>query len=116
MHPRGKPLAAARAVGSGILLASLLVEFHPELRGPLEDVKELAERQEEQRGDHRDCMQNRQKAIRRAAQPLLRNSERQPRHRNGEQHDDRQEIHAELLQRARALVGHSTPQRKRDPG
>ena len=108
------PQRAQCAPGSSS--AGLLVELDAELRGPLEDVEELAERQEEQRGDHRDGVQNRQEAVRRTAQPFLRNRQRQAGHRNREQHDDRQEIHAELLQRAGALVRHAAPQRERDAG
>ena len=93
-----------------------LVELHAELGGPLEDVEELPERKIEQRGDHRDGVQDRQKAVEVAAQPFLRNRERQPGHRNREQQDDRQEIQRELLHGLRAPVAQAPPQRKRDAG
>src|SRR5215218_10404749 len=48
VHPRGEPLAAARAERPRPLFPGLLIELHAELRRPLEDVKKLSKRQEEQ--------------------------------------------------------------------
>ena len=87
VHARGEALAAARADGAASSVAGVLVQLHAELRRPLEDVEELAERQIEQRGDHRDRVQDGQEAVGRPAQPLLRDRQRQAGDRDGEQQD-----------------------------
>src|SRR5215469_15761641 len=77
MHFRSEALAATGADGTWILIAGLLVQLDAELRGPLKDVKEFAERKKQESGDDRDRVQNRQEAIGFAAQPFLRNRQRE---------------------------------------
>ena len=114
VHSARRTARRSARSGAGVFEPGLLVEFDAELGRPLEDVEELAERQEQQRGDHRDRVQNRQEAVRRTAQPFLRYGQRQAGDGNREEQDDRQEVHAELLQRAGALVRHPAPERERD--
>ena len=54
------------------------------------------------------------KSVETAAQPRLRNGQRQAGDRNREEQDQGEEIHRERLHRACALVAHAAPQRKRD--
>jgi len=54
VHARRERFAASRAAGRLARRAGLAIEGDAELRGPLEDVEELAKRQVEQREDHRD--------------------------------------------------------------
>ena len=63
VHPRSEALAAARHSAGSPVFACRLVELHAELRGTLENVKELPERQIEQRGNHGDGVQDREKAV-----------------------------------------------------
>src|SRR5689334_1114978 len=57
----------------------VLIQLDAELRRALEDVKELAEWQEQQRRDHRDGVEDGEKRKERAAQPGDRDGERQAR-------------------------------------
>ena len=59
----GEAFAAPRHIAPRIALPGFLIELHAQLRGPLEDVKELAERQKEQRGDDGDGVQDREEAV-----------------------------------------------------
>src|SRR5690606_5253190 len=53
VHARRERMAAAAAVRRLLRAPAILVEGDPELRRPLEDVEELAERQPEEGADHR---------------------------------------------------------------
>ena len=76
VHFGSKALAAAPAWSAFPRVPSFLVQFHTQLRGTLENMKELAERQIEQSGNNGDRMKNCQETVCRAAQPLLRDCER----------------------------------------
>src|SRR6185369_4936079 len=114
VHAGGVSLAAADAVCTIIVDACLLVEFDAELGGALEDVKELSKGEEQQGSDHGDGVQDSEKAVSGAAQPFLRDGEHQAGDGDGEQQDDGEEVHAELLQGTRSLVGHATPEGQAD--
>src|SRR5262245_32230388 len=109
-------MPTAQAVGPVVFLPSLLIELDAQLGWPLENMKELAKWQIEQRGNHCDGMQNCQKFIEAATQPQRRNRECQPGNRNGKQQDQWQKVHRERLHGASAAVEQSAPQRERDSG
>src|SRR6185369_2829288 len=115
VHPRGEPLAAPGALRAFALLPNLMVELHAELGRALENVKELSEREKEERGDYGDGVQDRKKTVEAAAQPERRGGEREAGDRDGEEQDKRKEVAAEILHRADAAIAHPPPERKRNP-
>ena len=62
MRRRERPVATA-ALRLLAAAAGVLVEADAELRRTLEDVEELAERQPQQREDHRDRVQDREEVV-----------------------------------------------------
>src|ERR1043166_7969717 len=71
VHLRSETMAATSALSARPGIAGLLVKLHTDLSRPLENVKELPERQVQQSRDHGDRVQDGQKAVCLAAQPLL---------------------------------------------
>ena len=95
-------VAAAAAARRLVARADVLVEADAELRRPLEDVEELAERQPEQREDHRDRVQDREEVVGVALHPGVAGREHQPGDADREEQDQRQEVFAEAAARAAA--------------
>src|SRR5688572_26978695 len=92
LHLRSEALPAANAGCAGIFLASLLVKFDAELRGPLKDVEELPERQIEQGSDHCDGVEYREELIQRPAEPQGGGSKSESGDRDGEEKDEGKKI------------------------
>src|SRR6202041_1599129 len=63
MHSRSETLTAALADCRVARCSRRLIELHAELSGTLKNMEKLPEREIEQRGDHRDRMQNREKTV-----------------------------------------------------
>src|SRR6266568_4882295 len=80
VHLRGKPLTAALAERRLSRFSCRLVELHTELSGTLENMEELSEWKIQQRSNHGDGVQNRQKTVELSAHPVLGNSKRKSRH------------------------------------
>ena len=116
MHPRCESFTAARAECPLSRLACLLIQLHAQLGGALEDVKELPEGQIQKRRNYGDGMQDGEKLVGRAAQPLRRHRERQAGNGYRKQEDDREKVHGEGLHRLRALLAHPPPQRQANAG
>ena len=98
------------------LPADVLVELDAELGRPLEDVEELAERQPQQREDHRDRVQDRQELVGVPLHPGVADRQHQPGDADREQQEQRQEVLLEVLQarrppwsRSRRCSASSTP-------
>ena len=106
-------LAAPRATRRIARGSDLAVERDAELRRPLENVEELAEWQVEQREDHGDRVQLRQEDEVQPAHQMRRHRQEDPGDRHREQHDQRKQVGAELLDRQRAAIAAATPQRER---
>src|SRR3954464_3195915 len=79
VHARRERLFAHCAQGARLALAGTLIELYPKLCRPLEDVEELSERQVQQRCNYCDGMRDRDEIVEAAAQPLLRDRQRQSR-------------------------------------
>ena len=79
--------------------ASLAIERHAELRRPLEDVEELSERQPEQREDHGDGVQLRQKDKMQPAHQVGRDRQEDARDRHREEHHEPRSPAAEETER-----------------
>ena len=62
-HARSVAFAAPSTDRAAVFGSGLLIEFDAQLRGPLEDVEELAERQIKKRCDHRDGMKDRNEIV-----------------------------------------------------
>ena len=109
MDLRRERLAAAAACGLLALRADVPVELDAELGRPLEDVEELAERQPQQREDHRDRVQDGQELVAVALHPGVADRQQQPGDADREEQEQRQEVLLEVLQgggrRGRAAAG-----------
>src|SRR5436853_6587162 len=113
---RGERRAATPTKGGSFTLSDVFIEADAELRGPLKDVKELSEREPQQREDHGHRMQDREKIVRIAFHPGVACGQHQPGHAHREQKDERQEVFAKLLQSGRPVIAHSPSQGKHHPG
>src|SRR6185436_4044260 len=92
LQQRRELLIAAAAARHPFARRDVLVETDAELRRPLEDVKELAERQIEQREDDRDRVQQREKVVTVALHPRVARGEEQSGDADRGQQDQRQEV------------------------
>src|SRR3984957_21183731 len=97
MHSGSETLTATLADRRVARFSRRLIELHAELSGALKNMEKLSERDIEQRGDHSDRVQNREKTVELSTQPVLRNCERESCHRNREQENERQKIQRERL-------------------
>ncbi len=96
--------------------AGVLVEADAELRRPLEDVEQLAERQIQQREDDRHRVEDGEEVVGVALHPGVAGREHQSGDADGEQQDERQDVFAELLQRHGAVIDHPPAKREHDAG
>src|SRR6185437_17104919 len=110
----GEDLAAPRAAGALTLGACAPVEVERELRGALEDVKELPEGEVEEREDHRDGVELREEAVVVAAQPVRGDGEQEAGDRDREEQEEGEQVGRELLDGERAAVPRASPEREAD--
>ncbi len=114
-HARRERLAAAAALRLFGAAAGVFVKADAELRGPLEDMKQFSERQPQQREDHRNGMEDREKVVGVSLHPRIARRQQQPRHADGEQQHQRQNV-GYLLHGDGAVVDHPAAERNHDPG
>ncbi len=89
--------AAARAFGLRHFARALLIKLNADRGRPLNDVKELAERQIKERHDHRRLMRQRDEVIHVAVQPKTRCRQHQPVTEIAIKQHMRNEVERELL-------------------
>ena len=99
---RGERLAAAAAARLLAARAGVLVEADAELRRPLEDVEQLAERQPQQRDDHGDRVEDREEVVGVALHPRVARRQHQAGHADREQQQQRQDVLRRTAARATA--------------
>src|SRR5690349_5366369 len=97
VQPRGERLFAAAADRLLAGLANIAIELDAELRRPLENVKELAKRQPEQREDYGHRVRDRQEFIGIALEPRVADRQQQPRHADREEQQKRKQILGKVL-------------------
>src|SRR4051812_9976409 len=112
---RGKGGAATGALRLLGPLAGVLVEADSELGGTLEDVEELPERKPEEGDDDRHGMEDGEERIRVALHPRVAHRQHEPRHADGEEQHERQDVLPELLHSRGAVVDHPAPERQHHP-
>src|SRR5436190_6876819 len=110
---RGEAFPAAAAAGLRNRLAVPAMKDHGKVERPLEDVEELSKRDVEQRGAHRDGVDERERGVARAAEEVGAEGEHQPRQRDRQQQQERHDVVAELLPRHRSRLTQAPPQRER---
>src|SRR6185312_2023638 len=116
-HRRGR--VGGVAAGTARLLAAragVLVEADAELRRTLEDVEELAERQPQEREDHRRGVQDGEERVGVAAHPGVADREEQAGHADGQEQDERQDVLGELLHGGGAVIDHAAAEREHHAG
>ena len=97
LHSRRKALAAADAMRAFIACSSLLIKLCAQLSWTLKDMKEFSKRKVQESRDDGDGMKDREEAIQAAAQPELRDGEREARDRDRKEQNERQKIESERL-------------------
>ena len=95
--------------------ALVFVKADAELCGPLEDMKQFSERQPQEREDHRNGMEDREKVVRVSLHPRIARCQQQPRHADGEQQHQRQNV-GHLLDGDGSVIDHPAAKRNHDAG
>ena len=85
------------------------------LRRPLKDVKELPEREPEERADHRDRMQHRNERVGVPLHPRVAHREHQTGDADRQKEDEGEDILAKLLYGGRSVIDHAPPKREHHP-
>src|SRR6185437_158075 len=108
-------LATARTLALGGVVAGAPIEFDADGSGPLDDMKELAERQRDQPENDNRLVRQRDEPVIRPTEPRAIGSQRQSRDDDGEEQRQRHDIEAEPLDSDLRQVVEAAMNRQNDP-
>ncbi|MGH7826848.1 MAG: hypothetical protein ACREQ7_16950 [Candidatus Binatia bacterium] len=116
VQARAERVTAAATTGALSARPHIFIKTNAELRRPLENMEELAERKPQERKDHGHRMHNGEEIIGVALHSGVAGRQEKSGNANGKQQDQRQEIFRKQLRRCRASIAHAPASRQYNTG